>query len=50
MGYIDYPLDHVTPEGVKELDQAINQFISWNRREIFLYGLIFPQRQRVQLS
>jgi hypothetical protein len=24
MGYNDYPLDHVTPEGVKELGQAIN--------------------------
>jgi hypothetical protein len=24
MGYIDYPLDHVTPEGVKEFGQAIN--------------------------
>jgi hypothetical protein len=40
MGYIDYPLDHVTPEGVKELGQAVNQFILWNRREIFLDGLI----------
>jgi hypothetical protein len=27
MGYTDYPLDHVTPKGVKELEQAINQFI-----------------------
>jgi hypothetical protein len=50
MGYIDYPLDHVTPEGVKELTQAINQFILWNWREIFLDGLISPQRQRVQLG
>jgi hypothetical protein len=24
MGYIDYPMDHVTPEGVKELGQAVN--------------------------
>jgi hypothetical protein len=24
---IDYPLDHVTPEGIKELDEAVNQFI-----------------------
>jgi hypothetical protein len=30
MGYIDYPLDHVTLEGVKELWQAVNQFILWN--------------------
>jgi hypothetical protein len=42
MGYNDYPLDHVTPEGVKELGQAINQFILWNRREFFLDGLISP--------
>jgi hypothetical protein len=24
MEYINYPLDHVTPKGVKELEQAIN--------------------------
>jgi hypothetical protein len=30
MGYTDYPLDHVTPEGIKELEQAVNQFILWN--------------------
>jgi hypothetical protein len=24
---IDYPLDHVTPEGIKELGEAANQFI-----------------------
>jgi hypothetical protein len=36
MGYTNYPLDHVTPEGVKELGQAVNQFILWNQREIFL--------------
>jgi hypothetical protein len=42
MGYTDYPLDHATPEGVKELGQAINQFILWNRREIFLDELISP--------
>jgi hypothetical protein len=50
MGYTDYPLDHATPEGVKELGQAVNQFILWNRREIFLDGLISPQRQCVQLG
>jgi hypothetical protein len=50
MGYTDYPLDHVTPEGVKELGQAVNQFILWNRREIFLDGLISPQKQCIQLS
>jgi hypothetical protein len=27
MSYIDYPLDHVTPEGVKELGEDVNQFI-----------------------
>jgi hypothetical protein len=27
MGYTEYPLDHVTSEGVKELGQAVNQFI-----------------------
>jgi hypothetical protein len=50
MGYTDYPLDHVMPEGVEELGQAVNQFILWNRREIFLDGPISPQRQRVQLG
>jgi hypothetical protein len=50
MGYTDYPLHHVTPEGVKELGQAVNQFILWNRREIFLDGPISPQRQCIQLS
>jgi hypothetical protein len=50
MRYIDYPLDHVTPEGVKELWQAVNQFILWNRRKIFLDRPISPQKQRIQLS
>jgi hypothetical protein len=50
MGYTDYPLDHVMPKGVKEIGQAVNQFILWNRREIFLDGPISPQRQRVQLG
>jgi hypothetical protein len=27
MTCIDYPLHHVTPEGIKELEEAINQFI-----------------------
>jgi hypothetical protein len=30
MAYIDYPLDHVTPEGIKELRETANQFILWN--------------------
>jgi hypothetical protein len=42
MGYTDYPLNHVIPEGVKELGQAVIQFILWNRREIFLDGPILP--------
>jgi hypothetical protein len=50
MGYIDYPLDHVMPEGVKEFGQTVNQFILWNRHKIFLDELISPQRQRIQLS
>jgi hypothetical protein len=36
MSCIDYPLDLVTPEGIKELGEAVNQFILWNRREIVL--------------
>jgi hypothetical protein len=44
MGYTDYPLNHVTLEGGKELGQAVNQLILWNRHEIFLDGLISPQR------
>jgi hypothetical protein len=47
MGYIDYPLDHVTPKRVKELGQSVNQFILWKRCEIFLDGPISPQRQRI---
>jgi hypothetical protein len=27
MACIDYPLDHVMPEGIKELGEAVNQFI-----------------------
>jgi hypothetical protein len=50
MGYTTSPLDHVTPEGVKEIGQAVNQFILWNRRKIFLDGPISPRRQRIKLS
>jgi hypothetical protein len=42
---IDYPLDHVTPKGIKELGEAVNQFILWNRYEIILDGLTTPQNQ-----
>jgi hypothetical protein len=45
MTCIDYPLDHVMPEGIKELGEAINQFILWNWREIILDGLTTPQNQ-----
>jgi hypothetical protein len=30
MACIDYPLDHMMPEGIKELGEAVNQFILWN--------------------
>jgi hypothetical protein len=43
MTCIDYPLDHVTPEGIKELEEAANQFILWNRCEIILDGPTTPQ-------
>jgi hypothetical protein len=45
MACIDYPLDHVTPEGIKELREVVNQFILWNRREIILDGPTTPQNQ-----
>jgi hypothetical protein len=47
MACIDYPLDHVMPEGIKELGEAVNQFILWNRREIILDGSITPQNQHM---
>jgi hypothetical protein len=43
MSYIDYPLDHVMPAGVKELREAVNQFILWNRHKIVLDGPTSPQ-------
>jgi hypothetical protein len=45
MACIDYPLDHVTSEGIKELGEAVNHFILWNRREIILDGPTTPQNQ-----
>jgi hypothetical protein len=45
MACIDYPLDHVTPEGIKELGEVVNQFILWNQREIVLDGSTTPQNQ-----
>jgi hypothetical protein len=47
--YIDYPLDHVMPEGVKELGEAVNQFILWNRCEIVLDGPASLQNQLMSL-
>jgi hypothetical protein len=49
MTCINYPLDHVTPEGIKELGEAVNQFILWNRREIVLDGPTTPQNQLMSL-
>jgi hypothetical protein len=42
MAYIDYPLDHVMPEGIKKLREAVNQFILWNLHEIVLDGPTIP--------
>jgi hypothetical protein len=42
MSYIDYPLDYITPEGVKELGEAVNQFILGNQHEIVLDGSALP--------
>jgi hypothetical protein len=49
MACIDYPLDHVMPEGIKELGEAVNQFILWNRREIILDGPTTLQNQLMSL-
>jgi hypothetical protein len=45
MACFDYPLDHVMSEGIKELGEAINQFILWNRRKIVLDGSTMPHNQ-----
>jgi hypothetical protein len=45
MTCIDYPLDYVTPEGIKELGEAVNPFILWNWCEIVLDGPTTPQNQ-----
>jgi hypothetical protein len=42
MGYTDYPLDHVMPDIVKELEPAIYLFILWNWCKFFLDGPISP--------
>ncbi len=45
MACIDYPLDHVMSERIKELGEVVNQFILWNRREIILDVPTTPQNQ-----
>jgi hypothetical protein len=45
MACIDYPLNNMTPEGIKELGEAVNQLILWNQREIVLAGPTMPQNQ-----
>jgi hypothetical protein len=42
MACIDYPPDHVMPEGIKELGETVNQFILWNWHEIALDGSTMP--------
>jgi hypothetical protein len=42
---IDYPLDHVMAEGIKELGEAVKQFILWNQCEIVLDDPTTPQNQ-----
>jgi hypothetical protein len=49
MAYIDYPLDHVMPEGIKELGDVVNQFILCNRCEIILDGLTTPKDNEAPL-
>jgi hypothetical protein len=41
--YIDYPLDHVMPEGVKEHGEAVNEFILWNWCKIVLDEPVMPK-------
>jgi hypothetical protein len=47
--YIDYPLDHVTLEGVKEHGEAVNEFILWNQHEIVLDGPATPKDKEPSL-
>jgi hypothetical protein len=49
MACINYPLDHVTPQGIKELGEVVNQFILWNRHKIVLDGPTTPQNQLMSL-
>jgi hypothetical protein len=45
MACIDYPLDHVMPERIKELGETVNQFILWNQCKIILDDPTTPQNQ-----
>jgi hypothetical protein len=45
MACIDYPLDHMTSEGIKELEEVVNQFILWNRHEVVLGGPSMTKNQ-----
>jgi hypothetical protein len=47
MTCIDYPRNHVMPEGIKELGEVVNQFILLNRCEIVLDGPTTPQNQHM---
>jgi hypothetical protein len=47
--YIDYPLDHLTPEGVKELGEVVNEFILWNWHKIVLDGPTTPKDKEASL-
>jgi hypothetical protein len=47
MSCIAYPLDHVMPEGIKELREPVNQFILWNWHEIVLDGPTTSQNQLI---
>jgi hypothetical protein len=49
MTCIDYPLEHVTSEGINELGEIVNQFILWNMCEIVLYGLTTQHNQLMSL-
>jgi hypothetical protein len=49
MTCINYPLDQVMPKGIKELTEAVNQFILWNRCEIVLDGPTTSQNQLMSL-
>jgi hypothetical protein len=47
MACIDYPMDHMMPEGIKELGEGVNHFIPWNRHEIVLDDPTTSQNQLI---